>query len=145
MPFSTAIRGRARRLTLATSIVVAVGAGVLAPAAIALSARPGIPTAGVTAAADTRVTDATHGHSLAFAMVDADGAPIGNQNVRVCMGTKTISPFTNAPETALLPTDRGGKGTLPVGDGGDTGAGDGCTEADYGGEHRHERRHGGPG
>ncbi|MFF0288157.1 hypothetical protein [Streptomyces sp. NPDC005262] len=44
--------------------------------------------------------------------------------------------------TVLLPAGRSGKGTLPVGDGGGIGAGDGCTEADCGGEHRHERRHG---
>ncbi|MFD7757526.1 hypothetical protein [Streptomyces sp. NPDC059757] len=145
MPFSTAVRGRARQFTLATSIVVAVGAGVLAPAAIALSSRPGTPTPGVTAAADTRGIDAAHDHSLAFEMVDADRVPIGNQNVRVCTDTKTIVPFAYATETVLLPTDRGGKGRHPAGDGGGIGAGDGCTEADCGGEHRHQRRHGGAG
>ncbi|MFJ7947720.1 hypothetical protein ACIQ6K_29320 [Streptomyces sp. NPDC096354] len=143
MPFSTSIRGRARRLTLATSIVAAVGAGLLAPAAIALSARPGTPAAEMTAAADTRAIDATHDHSFAFETVDDGGVPTGNQNVRVRMGTRVVDPFTNATETVLLPTDRGGKGALPVGFGGGIGAGDGCTEADCGGEHRHARRHGG--
>ncbi|MET8190756.1 hypothetical protein ABZV15_34325 [Streptomyces sp. NPDC005246] len=142
MPFSTAIRGRARQFTVATSIVVAVGAGVLAPAAIALSSRPGTPTAGVTAAADTRGIDATHDHSRAFETVDADGVPIGNQNVRVCTDTRTVVPFTHATETVVLPTDHRGKGALPAGHGGGIGAGDGCIEADCGGEHRHERRHG---
>ncbi|MET7493870.1 hypothetical protein [Streptomyces sp900116325] len=143
MPFSTAVRGRARRLTLATSIVAAVGAGLLTPAAIALSARPGTPPAGVTAAAGTRGTAATHGRPFAFGTVDDGGVPTGNQNVRVHMGTKAIGPFTDATGTVLLPTDRGGRGTLPVGDGGGIGAGDGCTEADRGSEHRYARRPGG--
>ncbi|MFD4227424.1 hypothetical protein [Streptomyces sp. NPDC058545] len=145
MAFSTAVRGRARQFTLATSIVVAVGAGVLAPAAIALSSRPGTPTAGVTAAADARGIDAAHDRSLAFEMADADGVPIGNQNVRVCTDTKTIVPFAHATETVLLPTDRSDKGAHPAGGGGGIAAGDGCTEADCGGEHQHERRHGGAG
>ncbi|MGY4906237.1 hypothetical protein [Streptomyces sp. 900116325] len=145
MPFSTAVRGRARRLTLATSIVAAVGAGLLTPAAIALSARTGTPAAGVTAAADTRGTAATHDHPFAFGTVDDGGVPTGNQNVRVRMGTKAIGPFTDATGTVLLPTDLGGRGTLPVGDGGGIGAGDGCTEADRGSEHRHARRPGGTG
>ncbi|MFF5277320.1 hypothetical protein [Streptomyces sp. NPDC000133] len=145
MPFSTAVRGRARRLTLATSIVAAVGAGLLTPAAIALSARTGTPAPGVTAAADTRGTAATHDHPFAFGTVDDGGVPTGNQNVRVRMGTKAIGPFTDATRTVLLPTDLGGRGTLPVGDGGGIGAGDGCTEADRGSEHRHARRPGGTG
>ncbi|MGW6899507.1 hypothetical protein [Streptomyces sp. NBC_01727] len=142
MPFSTAVRGRARRLTLATSIVAAVGAGLLAPAASALSARPGTPAAGVTAAADTRGIDATH-DPFAFGTADDGGVPTGSQNVRVHMGTKAIGPFTDATGTVLLPTDRGGRGTLPVGDGGGIAAGDGCTEADLGSEHRYARRPGG--
>ncbi|MET7522142.1 hypothetical protein [Streptomyces sp900116325] len=145
MPFSTAVRGRARRLTLATSIVAAVGAGLLTPAAIALSARTGTPAAGVTAAADTRGTAATHDHPFAFGTVDDGGVPTGNQSVRVRVGTKAIGPFTDATGTVLLPTDLGGRGTLPVGDGGGIGAGDGCTEADRGSEHRHARRPGGTG
>ncbi|MFF3058582.1 hypothetical protein [Streptomyces sp. NPDC057909] len=70
---------------------------------------------------------------------------MGDQNVRVCMGTKNIRPFTDGTKAVLLPTGSGGSGTHPAGDGGGVGAGDGCTEADAGGEHRHERRHGGAG
>lgn len=145
MSSATAIRGRIRRLTLATGIVAAVGAGLLAPTATALAAEPGTPTAGVTAAADTRGIVATHDPSLAFELIDTDGVPMGNQNVRVCTGTKSIGPFTDVTMAVLLPTGSGGSGTLPAGDGGGVGAGDGCTEADGRGEHRHDRRHGGAG
>ncbi|MGW1706082.1 hypothetical protein ACWCP8_11150 [Streptomyces sp. NPDC002206] len=70
---------------------------------------------------------------------------MGNQNVRVCMGTKSIGPFTDGTKAVLLPTGSGGNGMLPAGDDGGVGAGDGCTEADDGGGHRHERRHCGTG
>ncbi|MCX5309753.1 hypothetical protein [Streptomyces sp. NBC_00154] len=136
---------RIRRLTLAISIVAAVGGGLLAPTVTALAAEPGTPTAGVTAAADTWGIDATHDPSLAFEPIDTDGVSMGNQNVMVCMGTKNIGPFTDGTKAVLLPTGSGGSGTSPAGDGGGAGAGDGCTEADAGGEHRHERRHGGAG
>ncbi|WP_030916645.1 hypothetical protein [Streptomyces sp. NRRL B-24720] len=145
MPFSTAVRGRARRLTLATSILAAIGAGLLTPAAIALSARPGTPPAEVTAAAGTRGTAATHDRPFAFGTVDDGGVPTGHQNGRLHMGAKAIGPITDTTGTLLLPTDRDGGGTLPVGDGGGIGAGDGCTEADRGSEHRHARRPGGTG